>query len=305
MNHPDFTTIYSLPLISLWAILRLAGGELVAWKAALALADLAGALWVRHLSRKSGSSGFCAFAVCWLSPLAILEGAGRGHFEALLALPILGWLWATQRRKDLHSGFFLGMVFQIKLLAAPVLLALEMLRARKIVWKTLAGFAAVQVAVVCLAPSSIPGILRSAWRFGTEFQSHDLIPYILSPFGWTVSRIGAVALLGISVWRLSRQDSTLEERASKSIFWLLACLPTFHAWYALWLLPFAALQRKVWLHAFLFSALSYEWAQWSQAGTWIEVAWVRWAIWLPPLMAYLVEETSLREWTGSISHADK
>jgi hypothetical protein len=70
---------------------------------------------------------------------------------------------------------------------------------------------------------------------------------------------------------------------------LLAFSTTVHPWYALWTLPSAALLRAApWLLFTATSSLAYAvYFQAEATGIWREIIWLRWAIYLPPLMLAL------------------
>ncbi len=288
VNHPEIPAIYPGVLIGLFALLRAVGIGILGFRLFLIAVELACALGVRALARREASnSGLWAFGIFWLCPLAIFEGAGRGHFEPLLELALVAWAAASGSRKSLVAGSLLGLAIQIKTVGGVVLGVVEGLRRPRRFPQILAGLSLVALLVGLVFPTSLVGMWKTGMRFGMEFESNDLIPHGLHGlgFGWGFCRILSAGILFLLLWGISRTRGDLYERSGQALFWTLACLPTFHAWYALWLLPFVALRPKAWLVVFLFSSLGYEAALW-RSGGWTEFGWVRWVVWGPPLGMY-------------------
>lgn len=303
INHPEIPAIYPGGTIGIFTIFRWFGLEALGFRLVFVLFDLFVAFALLLLSPHAHAKK--TMTIAWLNPLSIYEVAGRGHFDSMLGACLLGGVLAMGSHRFRAAGIWLGVAIQIKTVAGLLLVwTLGICRVR--LAPILVAYAMlVNLAVLIAFPSSFLGVMHTSIKFVMEFQSDDFIPAFLQwcGLGWGASRIVAVAVLfGATIW-IGRSSLDHIQKASHALFWLLACMPTFHAWYVLWLLPFAALRPRPWLLVFQLSAFAYEFGH-GGSGGWEDVPWVRWVVWAPVLAFYLADPwlsmSSYRRWMNKL-----
>lgn len=257
INHPEIPTLYP-PLAQLVFVaagaLDQVFGHAAGWlKALLLFADL-GTLLILYRFRPSAAVGWA------LAPLLILETAKEGHADVLsafgLALSIVGF--AAARPRQGYLGLALAALGKLNGLA---LLPAALRSWRRDLWP-LGLLVLVAVPWWLAGPTALTGLSEyaSRWRAGDGAFSL-LLPVAefalggawRQVFGFTitqhqVARALALALwCGGSAWILRRPGSvtSIPERSGGVLVLLLLLSPTFHPWYAIWLLPFVATQPRV------------------------------------------------------------
>ncbi len=253
INHPELPTIYP-PLAQLVfagasAAGDLLGDPLLALRATLVAADLA--TW-RLLHAKDPRAGW-AWGLC---PLVVIEVARDGHGDGLAALGLAAALLSFSRGRSwcAHLGLAAAALTKLNgLVLAP--LAARIAPRSAWPWAVAAPVALLPLAVA----GSDSGLAAYAARWRAGDGAFALLvaaaetglggPWRWIPeLGLTVSsgalaRGLAAALFLLAYACLVRRARTEDfgDRAALLLLLLLLLAPTFHPWYALWLLPFAAL----------------------------------------------------------------
>ncbi len=296
INHPEASAIYP-PLAQI--VLQMIAAVSVsvgACKAVFVLADLA---TVALLARRFGRGATVWYA--W-NPLVIYVGAGGAHYEPVLLLALVaGWL-AWERKDEsgndarlLTGAWWLGVAAGLKWITAPLLAWACWAQ-----WRAKRYRRAALLAVAGAVPVAL-GLAWFAWDFGRvgplapkAFVSYartaELFPWLLelvwpaSAFknGWLVWFFLPVAA-GI-FWRAK----TMREFAETFLVALLVFSPSVHAWYFVWLVPFAVASRNLGVRGVSVSAFVYFW-QWetqAQTGEWTQSPGERLLLWLPLLVGF-------------------
>jgi hypothetical protein len=274
LNHREVPAIYGPALQLLFRALAALPGELLPFKLAFFLADLALLALILAGVRRRGISPLWALLYAW-HPMAILEIAGQGHLEVVPVALMLLAIELEERGRGRAAAFALGLSIAAKYL--PVLLVPAFLL-RAPTWRARAerlGWIAAPILLTTLpylgagrALGTGLGAYGQSWRFNEggfwlldqalrvtgvsqAFAAHVLPHVIDMPPGmdptnhqtWltipTKLLAGAVALAGIA-WATWPRDGEIDLRrvgfVAGALFVLLS--PTVHPWYALWLLPF-------------------------------------------------------------------
>jgi len=280
INHPDATAIYP-PVAQLF--LRIAaglGGGVVGLKLWFLVAD-AVAIWL--LARRFGRGATLLYA--W-NPLLIYVGVGGAHYEPLLLLATIGGWLAWTRSADCQInpwGYFatgwLGVAAGIKWITAPLI--------AWCVWSRVRAGQGKSALLLGMA-GALPVGLALAWfwwDFGTigslapqdfvrEARTSELVPWVIEMI-WPASayRNGLLVwfFAPVAAWIFFRTKS-LEGFAESFLIALLVFAPSVHAWYFVWLLPFAVATRNAGTIAVSVSGFVYFWlwhrltvdGEWSQ-----------------------------------------
>lgn len=284
VNHPEIPSIYP-PISLLWFLgIRLTGGA--AWTAQLwaVVADLAtvGALF--RLRRGAWPTVLYA-----LHPLAALEAGSGAHLEAP-AVALLAWGVALPR----WGPFLATLGAGVKLFPGVLVPAL----AFRDGWKaTVAGLGVAGAVIAVAALPVIQGgisVLTGLTTYATTWSFNGLLYVPLAALiGGEWARpllMGAAALATLgSLWFFRR--SVVQSWLAVGVVFV-ACSPTLHPWYGLWVLVPALLAGRPSFAVLGVSLLGgygvlsgYD----AATGSWSEPAWL-WAVtWLPGLTAIAVE----------------
>lgn len=295
INHPGIPAIYPPLVLGFFALLAGSDAEATGFRLAMVVLELLAAWIVLGIARREGSDGRGAFAIAWLAPLAIVEIAGKGHLEAMVLVAVALWARsATAQDGPWLRVVSLALLLQTKIVTLVLFLAdlagSKTGRLRSTLASIAAGIALGLLPYGALAWSGVD-VAEVPLRFGTEFSSHDWLPHLLS--WWDrfpeAGRIASIALFLGGVAILGRREPDPIVRGQVVLFLLVSALPTFHAWYALWILSLVALRPTAWGLAFVFTALAYEVGIGqilANGGVWREIEWVRWAVWAPPWILF-------------------
>lgn len=319
INHPDVAAIYPPLAQTLFAGLAALHSSWLAFKLAFVALDCLGFWLLARIQpdapgAASPAGGAGPAALLFLNPLLILETAGHGRFESLPILFSAAFLWALARRRDNLAALmlFLGAMSKMAALALLPALFLAPLRRGRIPGRAGGNLAAASrprarvpekaaksalrtcaVAAAAAAAAWATGAAANLGRFATEFRYNDAVPFLLrnlpglpesaaGPLGLALLVLGGLALMH----RL--RDAAPGRQGLAFTGLLLAFSPTVHPWYALWALPFAALERsRPWLLLTGTVAAAYlVYARAHASGDWREIPWLRAVEYLPPLLLW-------------------
>lgn len=273
--HRDALSVYPPAAQAVFRLGALTGRPRLALKLLFAGADLA---IVALLARFDG--GAFASALYAAFPLPIFESAGMGHVDGLGIALLLAALLFLLRGRRARSGVALALSVMVKYFALFAVLPLArrgkalfvvpcaVAAAALWLWGSAGGatpaaglsnFATRWSGNSVVYPAVEAGVeqLRLAPRAKQAFarwkSSRPAEPWMekLWPFFYPelVARLILAAALGVGlVWIAGRgRDPVSAAGASLALFLLVS--PVLHPWYALWVLPFAALRRDA---AFLY-----------------------------------------------------
>jgi len=281
--HRDIRTVYP-PAAQ--AVFQVAGFESAPWllKGVFAAADVA---VVALLAGAGPPAGAFAAALYAFHPLSITETAGQGHLDALaVALLVAAVLHAASGRRT-SSGIALALSVMTKYVSAAA--ALPVLRRGGL--RAAVAFGALSAAIWMagsrggVSPAGGMDQYATRWEFNSliypaveravdavrlperakadfirwKARHHDppwtarVFPYFYSAFfARGILAVGlAVLLVAIASRTAAKPETGLWGAVLASVGALLLFAPTFHPWYAIWILPFAAVRRNA---AFLWLA---------------------------------------------------
>lgn len=291
INHAESTAIYPpIAQLMLRAVAAISGSVL-GLKLVFLIADLAtGAL----LARRFGRGAAVLFA--W-NPLVIYVGVGGAHYEPVLLLAtVAGWLaWEkTNSSKSNLLGYFsawwLGVAAGVKWITAPLL--------AWVVWAKLKRREFVPAVILAMI-GALPVVLALWWfkfDFGAvgplapkvfvkEARTSELFPWLLERVwpatayknGWALAFFAPV-----SAWIFFTSKS-LTKFAEAFLVALLVFAPSVHAWYFVWLIPFAVSSRNLGVRWLGLSGFVYFWLWETQAltGEWVQSPMEKLLLWGP------------------------
>ena len=301
INNPSVPTIYPPFAQMVFASAAFTGGSILAVKALWTVADLAACLLLGVVARRTGRSVPATLILFAWSPLMVVETAWSGHFEALgilllalllfLALPppatskndasSRSALPAWRRPRPWAMGAVLALATLTKF--APIV-ALPALTRRYGV-RLMAACTVVLVLFHLPYAQAGSALWAGLATYAEHWRAYEGLFAVIEAIlpGPTAARyLSGVLVLAVVAWAMLRNLD-----AERALFWILGAglllSPTFHPWYALWILPFAALRRnRAWI---LLSGLAFV-TYWGlgayvETGEWPRPFWSRLLLWLP------------------------
>jgi len=285
LPHQEVPTVYPPLAITAFSIATLLPLPLLGWKMLATAADLAACAALLGLARRRGLPPGRAAWYAW-NPLVVLEVAGMGHVDALGVAAVAGAVFfLTRRPEDGRSAPTLGALCAaagvLAKLAPLALLPLWSRRSGRPLW--FAGAALGLVAAACLpvvaATGGVPpGLIRYglSWEFNGPLYEplwrlldvagaapflHRVLGRIEAATGiwygldflypYLHPRLLAKVILGLGMLAAvaaSTRETDLVTGTGRLLGRLLLLSATVYPWYLLWVLPWAALERRVpWL----------------------------------------------------------
>lgn len=295
IGHPGATAIYP-PLIQwLFAAMASIGLGPLGFKVVFTLADM---ILCVLLCRRFGPKSALIYA--W-NPLAAVSFAGGGHYDSVFMLAmVLAWFsFKPGCHPPVRTALLLGASIALKWMAAPLglWLVVHELRNRGIRRAALTG---VLVALPAILTWSALCLWTGEWTlqlmppaFSRAARSAELIPAIadfICRAGPIDNRwfLGALALAWIWVGVKSR---TLMKAAEWGFLATYVLSPMLHAWYFVWVLPFAVKSRNFGAIALAASGIAYFVVHHTLAqpgGRWTFAWWERAMIWLPYVIGFAI-----------------
>lgn len=279
IEHPDAVTPYP-PMAQLaFLAVALAGSSVLQAKLLWLGLDLGTAWLLGRLARITGRSRRLTQLLWLWSPLLVVEVAWNAHLEPLGLFGMV--LFVLLARSPAGSGTaaaLSGLVRPATLLALPA--ATRRLGPR---------FGATALAVITVA--HLPYVASGVSPYRGAFQAARSTRFMDGPFllfelglpGEEAARWAAlVCVMVVVVWTVAARV-----RPERALLWTLGAAlmvtPVLRPWFALWILPVAALRASVpWL---AFTGLAYLGYWGTEAyrigGEWPQPVWLRLALWLP------------------------
>ncbi|MCK6446708.1 MAG: hypothetical protein L6Q99_09985 [Planctomycetes bacterium] len=318
INHPEVSAAYPPLYVGANAVIAtcargLPSGAFASelersvfgFRLAATLADLAVVAALLGLLRRRGAPAARAIAWAWC-PLVAFEFAGSAHLDALALAAWLGGLaWLvhaahSERTRNSSQTWgawaWVGVAAAIKFL--PAVSACFGARARRSFapLALLLGVVLVSGSVFLVLSDGASGALRGLSEYSFRWETPNLVHrFVEGAFarlteydeGLADPRRLARALLGLAwlgfgAWLcVRRTDVVLASGRMVGAFLVLT--PTLHPWYAVWILPFLALEpRRSWAVLITVLPLAY-WplADWQHERVWREPLWLWPALALP------------------------
>jgi len=288
INNPSISTIYPPFAQLVFAAGGLAGGSLLALKVLWTLADLAACLLLAKIAHRTGRSVPGTLVLFAWSPLLVVETAWSGHFESvgILLLVVLVFLALPARRAGSAANTWaMGAVLALATLTkfAPIVALPALIRRYGV---RLAAACAVVLVLFHLpyleAGSALWAGLATYAEHWRAYEGAFAVIEAAVPGPSAPRYLSGALVLAVVAWATFRNLD-----AERALFWILGAglllSPTFHPWYALWILPFAALRRsRAWI---LLSGLAFVTylglGPYLETGEWPRPLWTVLLLWLP------------------------
>lgn len=315
LPHQDVPTVYPPLAIAGFSIATLLPFPLLAWKILATAADLGACALLLRLARSRGLPPGRAAWYAW-NPLVCLEIAGMGHVDALGVAAVVG---AVLYLKSPSRGPLFAAAGVLAKLAPVALLPLWSRHTRR-PWLFLGatlGLVAVAFLPVLTATGGIPpGLIRYglSWEFNGPLYEPlwrlldvaGAAPFLHRVLGRVESLTGiyrgldglypylypqliAKAILGagmLAAVLVSLREIDPATGTGRLLGRLLLLSATVYPWYLLWVLPWAALERRrSWLVLAALIPLSYL----PQIAGVPLMPWVFLLLWIPFGVIYLRE----------------
>ena len=298
INHPDTTAIYP-PLAQLLFRLHAAvAQQALLFKLSFTAADLA---ICGLLAARFGAARTALYA--W-NPLVIYSISGGGHYDSWFLLPLVAaWLLAERTsaprgpRAEAWVDLLLGLSVALKWITVPLLVQRAWSR-----WRhtrrpgppfatVLLGLAPLVLGASLFCGLNSCPLVPTGSTFVRHGRSAELLPHWISQlWPWTLQTNavhGLLLLLVVGVLLAGR--APLGVFAWRYLLALLLLSPVVHAWYFIWLMPFAVPSqnwgaRLVSLSAFVYFVLP------SRVPDWQLTTPERLLLWLPLLLGLLLSQ---------------
>jgi hypothetical protein len=230
INHPQYPTIYPPLTQALFVSAAAVGLGEVGLKNLVLLLDCGVVLLLVAWLRASGRPVAWAALYAW-SPIAVAASAS-GHADALMLLPLVGFLWAAERRAWAWAAVLLGLAILAKVVAV---LLVPWLLARR---PRLVLLGVVPVVLAGYLPYAAAGnVLGSLTAFGSDFAFNASL-FRAADAVLPGEGARAVVAATLALWTaFVAYGEPRPARAAVLVFaGLLALSPTVHAWYVTWFL---------------------------------------------------------------------
>lgn len=293
VGHPSATAIY--PPLAQWCFAAMAAIGLgpLGFKVIFAVADM---ILCVVLCRKFGARPAMIYA--W-NPLAALSFAGGGHYDSLFMLAmVLAWIsWKPASVIQVWTAVLIGAAIALKWMALPIGLWLVFDQ-----WKRSGFKQAFQTGLLVALPAVITWSALCLW---TREWTLQLMPPVFSKVARSAEFIPAIAdlinhagvidnrwffggLILAWIWVAARSRSLIDA-VEWSFFATYVLSPMLHAWYFVWILPFAVKSRNAGFIALAATGITYFIVLHTLSlpgGKWTFSWWERAIIWLPFVLGY-------------------
>lgn len=295
INHKEYTTIYPPVSLLFFKLLAMIAYSVKTPQIAHAMLDIAVTLAIAGLLRSLGRPVWHA-AIYGLCPLVLAAFAHAGHNDALMILPLVGFLAAAAKRRWALAGFLLGLAVLAK--TTPIIL-FALLPRRS--WIAIAvGLLTIAVGYALYWDSG-QGVVHTLLRFPSESPFNNPIDalrvWVRQEGGPAIflrqrNVVAALLLLAFAGYHAVKPGDLLVD-ARRLMAVALLCLPIIHFWYLTWPLALIALTpRGYWSWQVLCGTMALYWqADWAATvgASWKLPLWAVLAIWIPFWLAWGVE----------------
>jgi alpha-1,6-mannosyltransferase len=296
INHPDTTAIYPPLAQLLFRVHAALAQQVLLFKLSFLAADLA------ICGLLAGRFGAARTALYAWNPIVIYCISGGGHYDSWFLLPLVaGWLLAEREpctqapRIQAWIDLLLGLSVALKWITLPLLLHRSWSRWRQfqrpgpVLSTLLLGLTPLLLGGLVFCRGQVCPLLPTGSTFMRYGRSAEWMPHWVGQL-WPVTLesnavyglllvavlaalLGTTAGLGVFAWRY--------------LLALLLLSPVVHAWYFIWLMPFAVASqnwgaRLVSLSAFVYFVLPSRLPDWQLSTA------ERLLLWVPLLVGLLL-----------------
>jgi alpha-1,6-mannosyltransferase len=227
-------------------------GALWAFKVACAAASLGCVALVASCARRLGTDPLRAAAFVGLNPLVLVWAVGGAHNDLLATVAVLGGVRLALDQRERASGAAMALAAALKASAGVVLpyaVAGSGRRGRTVAGAVAAGLA-VMAAAVAVFGADVTGFIESN-RDQQQMVARTSVPnqvgLLLGAGGITpaIRALATAVLVATLAWTFIRAWRGADWIASAgwATLTLIACSAWIMPWYAVWLLPLAAIGR--------------------------------------------------------------
>jgi hypothetical protein len=235
------------------------------YKGLAAAAGLGCVALVWRIAERAGRDPRSAALFVGLNPLFVVYGVGGAHNDLLVELFVLAGIWAVLSQRDGRAGLQIGLAVLLKVPAGLVLpFACAGARRRgRLIAGTLAGTLGVGVAVVAVGGSEMLGFVAQVvqqQQLVARFSVPNELGVMLGLGGITAGLrvVCAAAFAAAAGWSLVRAWRGADWIAGAGWATLAGLLTSawLTPWYAIWVLPLAAIgsSRRLRLASLVFCA---------------------------------------------------
>jgi hypothetical protein len=247
VNNPEVASPYPAGAQLFFRGVTAIHESIFALKIAFVACDLAIALLLLNVLRRSGQGEHWVLAYAW-HPLLATNVAGSGHVDILGALLLLVSVVALGRRRRMISAIALALAVAVKLL--PIVLI-------PLYWRRLRIRDAL-VAVLVFGLLYVPFLeygklpIGSLSTYVRRFRFNDPVFATLERVLNPQIAAGLAVFVGLltAAWLRRKAVGCSADKWAWPMAASLACAPVIYPWYLLWLLPFlrtrSALPLVVW-----------------------------------------------------------
>jgi len=235
LNNPEVPSPYPPGAQLFFRVVTAIHESVYSLKVAFVLCDMAIAVLLLDVLRRSGQATHWVLAYAW-NPLLAVEVAGSGHIDIVGALILLVSVAALARRWRAVAALAFGLAVAVKFLPL-VLLPLYWRRVR-----VRDGALAASVVGLLYVPFlnhwRIP--LGSLGTFVQRFRFNDPVFATLERVAAPQLIVGFALLVGLftAVWIRTKSSALSADASAWPMAATLLCAPVVYPWYLLWLLPF-------------------------------------------------------------------
>lgn len=235
LNNPEVPSPYPPGAQLFFRVVTAIHESVYSLKVAFVLCDMAIAVLLLDVLRRSGQATHWVLAYAW-NPLLAVEVAGSGHIDIVGALILLVSVAALARRWRAVAALAFGLAVAVKFLPL-VLLPLYWRRVR-----VRDGALAASVVGLLYVPFlnhwRIP--LGSLGTFVQRFRFNDPVFATLERVAAPQLIVGLALLVGLltAVWIRTKSSALSADASAWPMAATLLCAPVVYPWYLLWLLPF-------------------------------------------------------------------
>lgn len=295
INNPEVPTIYPPAAQGAFRVIALLGGGVLQAKLLWLVLDLATAAALALTARRTGRPRAPILLLYLWSPLLVVETAWNAHLDVLgllgLALVLLAAGAPSGRARSVPAaaGAALALATLTKFAPAAALPPL----ARRLGVRFVAAFAGTVLLLYLPWIGVGEALFRGLGTYARHWRFNELA-FLglewLAPGGAPPRVVAAALVMGLVAWATWRRWSV-----ERSLLWILGTglvlSPTLHPWYALWMLPVAALrQSRAWI---VFTGTAFVGylglATYRDGGVWPQPLWGRLLLWVP-VAALLVHD---------------
>ena len=273
LNNPEVPSPYPPGAQLFFRVVTAIHESVYSLKVAFVLCDMAIAVLLLDVLRRSGQATHWVLAYAW-NPLLAVEVAGSGHIDIVGALILLVSVAALARRWRAVAALAFGLAVAVKFLPL-VLLPLYWRRVR-----VRDGAFAASVVGLLYVPFlnhwRIP--LGSLGTFVQRFRFNDPVFATLERVAAPQLIVGLALLVGLvtAVWIRTKSSALSADASAWPMAATLLCAPVVYPWYLLWLLPFVRSASTVPLIIWTVTIIPtyYVWHLRLLGGPWVVPSWI-------------------------------